>query len=149
MEKKFELKKVVRNRVEIDCKYIMTETNDDGIMTIKENHVKDSRAIHDDLKALFDKLKPIAAGIFRWECLDEVEVAGIALAGKGDNVGVTILGQYMTTHGVAKFKSPRIKYAVGESPECADLTVIINDFVREMELYLFHDKTAEMGTFGE
>jgi hypothetical protein len=149
MEKKFELKKVVRNRVEIDCKYIMTETNDDGIRTIKENHVKDSRAIHDDLKALFDKLKPIVAGIFRWECLDDVEVAGFALAGKNDNIGVTILGQYMTTHGEAKFKSPRIKYAVGESPECADLTVIINDFVREMELYLFHDKTAEMGTFGE
>ena len=32
---------------------------------------------------------------------------------------------------------------------CADLTALIDEFVTEIDLYLFHDKTAEMGVFGE
>ena len=149
MEKEFKLKKLMWSGIDIDCKYTMTETTDDGITTIKENHVKDSRPIHDDLKALFAKLVPIAAQIFRWECEDDVKVSGIALAGKDDNVGVSIVGTYQTTQGTAKFKSPRIKYLAGDSEVCADLTSLIDEFVTEIDLYLFHDKTAEMGVFGE
>lgn len=149
MEREFKLKKVAWDNGELDCKYVMRETNDDGIVTIKENHVKDSRPIHKDLESLFMKLVPIAAQIFRWDCIDDVVISGFALAGKGDNIGVSIMGTYQTTHGTAKFKSPRIKYLAGESEICADLTVLIDQFVTEIDLYLFNDKVAEMGTFGE
>ncbi len=149
MEREFKLKKVAWVNGELDCKYVMTETNDDGIVTIKANHVKDSRPIHKDLQNLFLLLVPIAAEIFRWEHVVNVSVTGFSLAGKDDNIGVTIFGNYLTTHGTAKFKSPRIKYLAGDSKVCSDLTMIIDLFVTEIDSYLFNDKVAEMGTFGE
>ncbi len=145
----FLLKKLSLENNEVDCKYVIRETSDDGIVTVKESHVKDSRPVHKDLNNLFLELLPIVAEVFRWATDGNIRVTGVAFAGKEENVGITISGTYFSAAGFAKFKTPRIKFKAGDTDICAKLTVIADALVRETEAYLLYDKTAEMGTFGE
>lgn len=148
-ENVFQLKKLSLANDEVDCKFVIRETSDDGFVIVKENHVKDSRLVHKDLSNLFLELLPIVADVFRWSIDGNIKVTGVAFAGKEENIGMTISGFYSSAAGTTKFKTPRIKFKAGDTEICAKLTVIADALVRETEAYLLHQKTAEMGTFGE
>ncbi len=152
MEKTFELKKLKLGLLGVDCQYQLSETDDDGIVTEKEYHVKDSRPIHSALRALFEKdLTEIVAMIF--DVSDEraksICPIGISFAGKNDNIGIAISGNIETGVGRVAFKVPRIKYLTGVSDLCAKLTVFADAIVNEAHEYLFENKSEDMPVFGE
>ena len=159
MEKTFELKSFKTGDFGVDCKYRVAETNDDGVTTEQEYHVKVSRPVHPDLRNLFENdLAAIVTGIFdntQYSAAQELEgeaaiiPTGVCFAGKNDNIGISILGAIRTKFGRITFKTPRIKYLTGESEICAKLTVFADAIVNEANAYLFDGKTAEMEVFGE
>ena len=158
MEKTFELRSLKVGMFGVDCKYRISETDDNGSVTENEYHVKVSRPMHPDFEALFSRdLTAIATEIFNnTEYSAELEMGvskivptGIAFAGKNDNIGISIIGNIETAFGRVTFKTPRIKYKTSEKDVAAKLTVFADKIVEETHAYLFEDKTAEMGVFGE
>lgn len=149
MEKTFELK-AIQLGLSVDCKYIASETTDDNIKSENEYHVKVSRPIHDDLQDLFDKdLAAIVCSILNVTSEYPVIPTGITFAGMNDNIGIRISGDIVTAFGRVKFKTPRIKYKLGESPVDAQLTILADKLINEVFAYLFENKMAEMEVFGE
>lgn len=175
MEQTFELKKLKIGMEGVDCHYNLEETGDDGITHTFVNHVKDSREIHPDLSDLFEQLKPMIAEILGIESMhpelgpgmefaseetkelcekvgnmkNRIVPIGVAFAGKNDNIGISIIGELRTKWGSISFKTPRLKYKIGDSKLCAKLTVWSNAIINEMHAYLFEGKTADLETFGE
>lgn len=149
MEKTFELK-AIQLGLPVDCKYIASETTDDNIKSENEYHVKVSRLIHDDLQDLFDNdLAAIVCDILTVTSEYPVIPTGITFAGKNDNIGIRITGDIVTTFGRVKFKTPRIKYKIGETKVDAQLTILADKLINEVYAYLFENKMAEMEVFGE
>lgn len=158
MEKTFELKSFKIGLFGVDCKYKISETDDENIVTENEYHVKVSRPIHPDLETLFSKdLTDVVANIFG--ATDNVTDAenrtspivptGVSFAGKNDNIGISILGEYQTKFGRVVFKTPRIKYKTSETDVAVKLTLFADRIVSESYAYLFENKTMEMDIFGE
>ena len=141
-----------------DCKYKLSETDDDGTVTENEYHVKVSRPLHPDLTELFEHdLRAITSEILgTTDDISAIELGnsticptGIAFAGKNDNIGISIFGERQTKFGRVVFKTPRIKYKTSETDVAAKLTVFADKIVNEAHAYLFENKTAEMAVFGE
>ena len=158
MEKTFELKMFKIGLFGADCKYKLSETDEEGTVTENEFHVKVSRPIHPDLTGLFEKdLRDIVANIIgTTDDISAIELGnstitptGIAFAGKNENIGISIFGERQTKFGRVVFKTPRIKYKTSESEVAAKLTVFADKIVNEAHEYLFENKTAEMSVFGE
>lgn len=158
MEKTFELKMFKIGMFGVDCKYRISETDDDGVVTENDYHVKVSRPTHPDLDNLFSKdLVEIVANIF--DTTDDLAAfetgtsrivpTGVLFAGKNDNIGISIIGERQTKFGKVTFKTPRIKYKTSDSDVAAKLTVFADKIVDEAHEYLFENKTSEMGVFGE
>lgn len=147
MEKTFELKLFKIGVFGVDAKYRLSETENDGIVTNNDLHVKVTRPIHKDLENLFcGELSEIVANILGNE---SATATGVAFAGKNDNIGITIFGTLETPFGPAPFKTPRIKYLTSESKEAARLTVFADKIVDEAHAYLIENKTEELAVFGE
>lgn len=147
MEQDFELKSFKLDVLGAECKYVLTETDDEGVATEQEYHAKIARPIHEDLVKLFgENLCEVVRDIFG---IPELEVlpSGFTFAGKGDNIGLGITGTIATKMGAAKFKIPRIKYLTGESDVCAKLTVFADAVVNEVYAYLFENKSAKLSVF--
>ena len=159
MEKTFELKNLKLTMFGgVDCKYQISETSDEGVTTENDYHVKVSRQIHPDLENLFAKdLTDIVAHILdntqymtdEELGIKEIYPTAISFAGKNDNIGISIAGFIQTECGRVTFKTPRIKYLIGESDISAKLTVFADKVVEETHAYLFDNKTAELEVFGE
>lgn len=160
MEKTFDLKSLKLDPWGgVECKYRISETDDNDVETKNDYHVKVARPIHGDLSALFEKdLTAIVAVIFdNTEWAAELELGidghiiptGISFAGKNDNVGIAISGEIRTKFGRVSFKTPRIKYLTSQTTVAAKLTVFADKVVNEAHAYLFENKTAETGVFGE
>ena len=157
MEKTFELKTFKLGMFGVDCKYRICETDDDGVNTENDYHVKVSRPIHPDLENLFSKdLTAIVANILdNTEYFAELEnglshivPTGITFAGQNDNIGISVIGTIRTKFGLVTFKTPRIKYKTSDSGVAAELTVFADRIIEESHAYLFENKTAEMEIFG-
>lgn len=147
MEKTFELKALKIGMFGVECKYRLSETDDENIVTENEYHVKVSRPIHPDMEALFSgELSEIASRILG---VEKAEPTGIAFAGKNDNIGISIIGRIPSAFGDVTFKTPRIKYLISESDVAALFTVFADKIVDETHAYLFEGKTAELEVFGE
>ena len=158
MEKTFELKMFKIGLFGADCKYKLSETDEDGTVTENEFHVKVSRPLHSDLMDLFEKdLRTITAEILgTTDDISAIELGnstimptGIAFAGKNENIGISIFGERKTKFGRVVFKTPRLKYKTSETGVAAKLTVFADKIVNEAHAYLFENKTAEMSVFGE
>ena len=158
MEKTFELKMFKVGLFGVDCKYRLSETDDENIVTENEYHVKVSRPIHSDLENLFSKdLTEILANIINTaddmaaieSGTSRIVPTGITFAGKNDNIGISIIGERQTKFGRIVFKTPRIKYKTSETDVAAKLTVFAERIVEEAREYLFENKTAEMAVFGD
>lgn len=139
-----------------EVKYKISTTDENEMTTEQEYHVKVTRRVHPDLEALFSKdLTAIVADI-----LDNTEITaslelgnvrifptGVSFAGKNDNIGMGICGQYRTKAGRVIFKIPRIKYITGENPYCVLMTVFADKLVSEVHAYLFEGKEGELLPF--
>lgn len=155
MEKTFELKTFKRGVFGVDCKYIESTTEDDGTTTTNEFHIKASRPTHPDLDALFNSDLPcIIAKLFgdKWPmddrtAMDRFTCTGISLAGKDDNIGITIDGIINVGTSKIKFKTPRMKYKLSDTEAAAMLTVFADKVVEEVHAYLFEGKSDEMEVF--
>lgn len=158
MEKSFELKSFKFDVFGADCKYRVSATDDDNVVTEQDFHVKVSRPVHSALETLFTKdLRDIMVQVLdntdysaELELADSrIEVWGISFAGKNENIGISISGAIRAKCGKIAFKTPRIKYLAGDSEIHAKLTVFADAVVEEVKQYLFEGKTEEMGLFGE
>lgn len=158
MEKTFELKSFKIGVCGVDCKYRQSVTDEDGIITENEYHVKVSRPIHSDLRNLFEvNLRDITANVFNnTEDIAAIELGesrifptGVVFAGKNDNEGLSILGERRTKFGDVVFKTPRIKFKTSDTDVAAKLTVFAELIKSEVYAYLFMGKTEELSTFGE
>lgn len=147
-----------------------------GAEVYRENyHLSSSKEIHPDLKKLFDQLKPIMARVYHLSffrslietpdfkatkkqqelaeeafkaVLVKLDVTGISLSGKDDNVGVVLTGTFtadsnqkmaINSH-LMKFKDER--YGFEEEMER-----IIGEIESEVYAFLFKGKKAQLELF--
>lgn len=150
MEQEFILKSFKIDGFEVESKYRMVETSDDGETLDNSFHVHCGRPIHEDLQKLFeDDLTQIVRDMFGDDAVKHITTTGIEIAGKGENIGLRIFGVIGTRHGDIRFRTPRIKYLVGQTDVCAKMTVFVDKMVNEAHAYLFEGKSADLSVFGE
>ena len=110
-------------------------------------HTECTDYIHKDMRNLFGQLQPLMAQVFQLSELQSgfVVVNGIAIAGKEENKGCVMVGDYFTVSGQpTKIASPRIKFLgqyYGFENELADIAANIESEVYE---YLFNGKHEEL-----
>lgn len=145
MESKIVLKSLKVSAFGADCKYRIVETDENDGMSENEFHVKISRSVQFELAEIFMKRLPevvadmigdIAAYDTETMMATKIRATGITFAGKDDNEGVSIIGERESKCGKITFKTPRIKYLLGDTDFHAKLTVIAADIRREFETYL-------------
>lgn len=138
-----------------ECDFSLTKvklTKDGGTaITYQVNsnkvHVECDEYIHPDLRSLFGKLQPLVAQVFQLSELQSglVVVTGFGIAGKEENKGCVISGEYITVSGQpTKIVTPRIKFSesyYGFENQLADIAANIESEVYE---YLFNGKKAEL-----
>lgn len=160
----------------LDVHYEVVETVGNEAYTNKY-HIESAKDIHPDLRKLFAKLRPIMGRVFNItsfktlvstdefkarpgqvtlaeefaeQCLKNIEVRGISLSGKDDNVGVVLTGLFEVANGQkSAINTPRLKlenetWGFEEELEC-----IIADIETEVYAFLFKGKKAELSLFGE
>ena len=160
----------------LDVHYNVTEVIDDESYTNKY-HVESAKDVHPDLIELFVRIKPILARVFNItsfltcistddfkankmqkeiaedfakEMMNNIEVRGISLSGKDDNVGVIITGLF-TTYNNQKtcINSPRIKLSVESFGFEEELEEIVTEIEEEVYDLLFKGKKAQLELFGQ
>ena len=150
MEKEFELKLLKVSEGEVECKYKITETSEEGDCTDAEFHVKVAKPIHRDLLKLYEQdFAEVIAEIMGLGQSDKIVTTGVSFAGKNDNIRLSLMGEIFTAEGRVKVKVPGIRYKTGDSDICAKLTVYADKVVNEAYAYLFEGKTADVEVFGE
>ena len=105
---------------------------------------------HPDLRNLFGKLQPLVAQVFQLSELQSglVVVTGIGIAGKEENKGCVISGEYITVSGQpTKICTPRIKFSESYYGFEAQLQDIANALQHEVYEYLFKGKKAELESY--
>lgn len=143
---------------------------------VNKYHITSAKDIHPDLRDLFYNLRPIMGRVFNitsflsmveskefkatksqtdasrnfaQECLQNIEVRGLALSGQDDNVGVVLTGLYTVANNQkTAINSPRIKLSASSFGFEEELESIIGDIEREVYAFLFKGKKAEMEIFG-
>lgn len=159
----------------LDVHYEVTETIGNESYT-NEYHVKSAKDIHPDLKRCFDRLTPIMGRIFNitsfismvesvgfnaseeqkstaWNFADKmlcnIEVYGVSLSGKDDNVGVVLTGLFSVSNNQkTAINSPRIKFSTESFGFEEELEKIIGDIESEVYRFLFKGKRAQLELFG-
>lgn len=158
----------------IDVHYEVTEVIATESYT-NQYHVTSAKDIHPDLQNLFDDLAPIMGRVFNItsflsmvetpefkatktqkqtaeefadECLKNIEVRGVSLSGKGDNVGVVLTGLFTTANGQkTAINSPRMKYNTESFGFEEELERIVNEIEYEVYAFLFKGKKAQLELF--
>lgn len=149
-----------------------------GAEVYRENyHLSSSKDIHPDLQKLFDKLKPIMAQVFyltfmntliakpefkatakqkelsdkaKDEIIDKLNVIGVSLSGKDDNVGVVLTGTITAaSNQKMAINSHRMKFADTLYGFEEELEQIVGDIERETYMFLFKGKKAQLEIFDE
>lgn len=158
----------------LDVHYEVTEIVGSESYTNKY-HVESAKDIHPDLRGLFDALRPIMGRIFcvtsflsmiydgdfnaskkQKEAADEfadlmlknIDVRGVSLSGKDDNVGVVLTGMFTVSNNQkTAINSPRIKFNTETFGFEEDLENIVSDIEREVYAFLFKNKKAQLELF--
>lgn len=176
-EKNFTLSKVkLAKGGGIEAQYDVVEVNG-GESYCNHYAVSNAKEIHPDLAGLFKDMRPIVARClgmtsfltmleseemdmpeaklttaraFADELMNNIEVRGIALSGKDDNVGVIITSVLTVVNGLKTcINTPRIKMATISFGFEEELEEIVGRIEREVYEFLFHDKQAQLSLFGE
>ncbi len=147
----FELQSFKIEPLNVDCRYRTAETDETGVTVVNDYHVKISRIIHPDLSRYFDdELKRIAGRMLTGKDDDaglNIVPNGVYFCGKEDRRGVAISGWIVTGYGETKFKTPRVRWLVSDSPVAAELTAAIPQLIEEIRLFILEGKTAELEDF--
>lgn len=158
----------------LDVHFEVQETVGQEIYTEKY-HMESAKDIHPDLRQCFKDLRPIlgrifnltsfltmletpefkantkqqdAARAFADELLGKIEVRGISLSGKDDNVGVVITGLLEVMNGQKTcINSPRVKFSNITYGFEEELEEIIARIETEVYLFLFKGKKAQLELF--
>lgn len=89
------------------------------------------------------------ARAFADELVNNIEVRGIALSGKDENVGVVITSVYTSANGLKTcINTPRIKMATISFGFEEELEEIVSKIEREVFAYLYDGKQAQLSLFG-
>lgn len=139
-------------------------------------HVESAKDIHPDLRALFDRLRPIMGRIFNItsflsmldvkefkatekqkeygrnfadEMLKNIEVRGVSFSGQDDNVGVVLTGLFTVSNNQkTAINSPRLKFNSETFGFEEELEEIAADIETEVYAFLFKGKKAQLELFG-
>lgn len=159
----------------LDIHYELTETVGNESY-INKYHVESGKDIHPDLRACFDKLRPIMGRIFNItsflsfmetpetkatkaqkdaarkfadEMLHKIEVRGVSFSGQDDNVGVVLTGLFTVSNNQkTAINSPRLKFDTVTFGFEEELEEIAGDIEREVYAFLFKGKKAQLELFG-
>lgn len=147
-----------------------------GAEIYRENyHVCSTKEIHPDLQKLFGKLKPIMARVYHLsffrslletpdfkatkkqcelsesafsEVLKKLNVTGISLSGKGDNVGVVLTGTFTAdSNQKMAINSHRMKFKDSRYGFEEEMEEIIGEIESEVYAFLFKGKKAQLELF--
>lgn len=175
-EKSFALSKVkLIKDGGLDVHYEVTETVGNESYTNKY-HVESAKDIHPDLRACFERLRPIMGRIFNItsflsfmetpetkatkaqkdaareyadEMLRNIEVRGVSFSGQDDNVGVVLTGLFTVSNNQkTAINSPRLKFNTEMFGFEEELEEIAGDIEREVYAFLFKGKKAQLELFG-
>ena len=159
----------------LDVHYEVTETVGNESYTNKY-HVESAKDIHPDLRACFDRLRPIMGRIFNItsflsfidtpdtkatkaqkdaardfadEMLKNIEVRGVSYSGQDDNVGVVLTGLFTVSNNQkTAINSPRLKFNTETFGFEEELEEIVSDIENEVYEFLFKGKKAQLELFG-
>lgn len=159
----------------LDVHYEVTETVGNESYTNKY-HVESAKDIHPDLRACFERLRPIMGRIFNItsflsfmetpetkatkaqkdaareyadEMLRNIEVRGVSFSGQDDNVGVVLTGLFAVSNNQkTAINSPRLKFNTETFGFEEELEEIAGDIEREVYAFLFKGKKAQLELFG-
>lgn len=149
-----------------------------GAEVYRENyHLSSSKEIHPDLKKLFDQLKPILARVYHLsffrslietpdfkatkkqqelaeeafkEVLAKLDVTGISLSGKDNNVGVVLTGTFTAdSNQKMAINSHRMKFSDTRYGFEEEMEEIIGNIETEVYAFLFKNKRAQLELFDE
>lgn len=149
-----------------------------GAEVYRENyHLSSSKEIHPDLKSLFDQLKPIMARVYHLsffrslmatpdfkatkkqqelaeeafkEVLEKLDVTGVSLSGKDDNVGVVLTGTFTAdSNQKMAINSHRMKFSDTRYGFEEEMEDIIGRIETEVYAFLFKNKRAQLELFDE
>lgn len=175
-EKAFALSKVKTQKDGgLDVHYEVTETVGNESY-INKYHVESAKDIHPDLRECFDQLRPIMGRIFNItsflsmvetddfkankkqqeaarnfadEMLKNIEVRGVSFSGQDDNVGVVLTGLFTVSNNQkTAINSPRLKFNNSTFGFEEELEEIAANIEREVYLFLFKGKKAQLELFG-
>lgn len=147
-----------------------------GAEVYRENyHLSSSKEIHPDLKKLFDQLKPIMARVYHLsffrslietpdfkatkkqqelaeeafkEVLAKLDVTGISLSGKDNNVGVVLTGIFTADSNLKMaINSHRMRFADERYGFEEEMEEIIGKIETEVYAFLFKGKKAQLELF--
>lgn len=147
-----------------------------GAEVYRENyHLSSSKEIHPDLKKLFDQLKPIMARVYHLsffrslietpdfkatkkqqelaeeafkEVLAKLDVTGISLSGKDNNVGVVLTGTFTAdSNQKMAINSHRMKFSDTRYGFEEEMEEIIGEIESEVYQFLFKGKKCQMELF--
>lgn len=149
-----------------------------GSEVYNENyHIESSKEVHPDLQQLFDRLKPILARVYHLsffrslmdtpdfkatkkqrdlaeeafkEVIAKLNVTGVSLSGKDDNVGVVLTGTFTAdSNQKMAINSHRIKFKDERYGFEEELEEIIGQIESEVYQFLFKNKKAQLELFPE
>lgn len=149
-----------------------------GAEVYRENyHLSSSKEIHPDLKSLFDQLKPIMARVYHLsffrslletpdfkatkkqqelaekafkEVLRKLDVTGISLSGKDNNVGIVLTGTFTAdSNQKMAINSHRMKFSDTRYGFEEEMEAIIGKIETEVYAFLFKNKRAQLELFDE
>lgn len=175
-EKAFSLSKVkLIKDGGLDVHYDVTETIGNESYTNKY-HVESAKDIHPDLRACFERLRPIMGRIFNItsflsfietpdtkatkaqknaarefadEMLKSIEVRGISYSGQYDNVRVVLMGLLTVSNNQkTAINSPCLRFNTETFGFEEELEEIAADIETEVYAFLFKGKKAQLELFG-
>lgn len=132
----------------VSAKYSVVTTDDGGLIHDQIFSMKDTRAIHKDLRGLFDDATRLAAVLLR-VLKSDLQILGVSFTWDGDNSTIQFAGEYSGDQTTAKIKTARIKYNKLDFAYQMQVAQLALDFAREVEAYFIEGKSAEVAAFGE
>lgn len=149
-EKKIDLLKVkLLNNGGIDIHYCIGELVGAEICKSKY-HIESLRDVHHDLRICFTRLRNIIGKTFNFtsEITENIDVIGLSIAGKNENVGVVLVGLFHVLNDMkTTLSTPRIKLMGKSFGFEQELNEIISTISSEVYCFLFKNKTAELEPF--
>lgn len=131
------------------------ESEKDSEEVFKNKDTKErTRPIHDDLKALFARLKPMVARCFDYDKItdkesleavyDSIEITGVSMSGSGDSEGGVITFKKKSLSGKIKgMSTENMTFTQNVFGFEEEFGKVCEDIKKEVYAYLYENKTSE------